>query len=169
MGEKCLRELESQHSEHVISGHSKKNNEKTKINRYIPDPLVKAVDGLMSEWKDLQVIDKIDVKNMVPPEEARVPVVELRFLASIIICMGQRFIKVMFKKKLNNTKKIQYFKKHEYSFYLGFFMAECILYADYKRRQLKRLANKTFHISLKETTAKTVFNPMAEFSWNAIT
>ena len=75
MGKKreCVRELESQHSEHIMSVHSKKNNERTKINRHIPYPLAKVVDRLMSEWKDFQVIHKIDVKNMVPVEGTRVP------------------------------------------------------------------------------------------------
>ena len=69
----CVRELESQHSEHIMSVHSKKNNERTKINRHIPYPLAKVVDRLMSEWKDFQAVHKTDVKNMVPVEGTRVP------------------------------------------------------------------------------------------------
>ena len=41
----CLRE--SQHSEHVISVHMKKTNQRTKIIQHIPDPLAKSLDGLM--------------------------------------------------------------------------------------------------------------------------
>ena len=34
---------------------------------HIHDALTKVVDGMMPEWKDLQIIDKVDVKNRVPP------------------------------------------------------------------------------------------------------
>ena len=34
--------------------------------------LAKAVDGLMPEWKFLQVTDKVDVKNRVPPKSTTV-------------------------------------------------------------------------------------------------
>ena len=34
---------------------------------HIHDAFTKVVDGMMPEWKDLQIIDKVDVKNRVPP------------------------------------------------------------------------------------------------------
>ena len=36
---------------------------------YIPHALAKVVNGLMSGWKDLQEIDKIDAKFRVAPEK----------------------------------------------------------------------------------------------------
>ena len=50
------------------------------------------------------MIYKIDVKNRVPPESARFPGGGIE-LPCIHFCMGQRFIKVMYEKKLNNIKK----------------------------------------------------------------
>ena len=44
-----------------------------KILGHIPDPLTKIVDRLMSKWKNLQVIDKVDVKNRVSSKGTRVP------------------------------------------------------------------------------------------------
>ena len=61
-----------------------------KIIGHIPDALVKEVDELMSEW---QVSEKHESL-----------VVELGFLA-FMFCMWQRFIKVKYEQKLNNTKK----------------------------------------------------------------
>ena len=48
---------------HVMSVRSKKINQRTKLVGYNLDALTKEVDGLMSEWKDLQVIDKVDLKK----------------------------------------------------------------------------------------------------------
>ena len=62
------RESKIQDSEHVISVHSKKTNQRTTLIEHIPDALAKVIDGLISEWKDLQMTDKVDVKNTVPPE-----------------------------------------------------------------------------------------------------
>lgn len=39
-----------------------------KIVGHIPDVLAKVNDRLMSEWKDLQVVNKVDGKNRVPSE-----------------------------------------------------------------------------------------------------
>lgn len=50
------------------------------------------------------MIYKIDVKNRVPPETARFPGGGIE-LPCNHFCMGQRFIKVMYEKKLNNIKK----------------------------------------------------------------
>lgn len=72
--------------------------------RYIPNAVAKVVDGLMSEWKDIQVREKVDVENKVPPKRKRVPV--RRIEIPYIFCMGQKFIKVMYEKKLSNIKKI---------------------------------------------------------------
>ena len=41
----------------------KKNNQRMKITGHIPCALAKIVDGLMLEWKNLQVIDKVDGKK----------------------------------------------------------------------------------------------------------
>ena len=56
----CLRESGNQHSERVISVHSKKSNLRMKIIGHIPDAFVKVVDELMLERKYRQVIDKAD-------------------------------------------------------------------------------------------------------------
>ena len=45
----------------------KKTSQITRIVGHIHDALTKVVDGMMPEWKDLQIIDKVDVKNRVPP------------------------------------------------------------------------------------------------------
>ena len=65
--------------------------------------MAKVVHGLISEWKDLKVIDKVDVKNRVPSEEREYLVVEMRF-PTFVSCMKQRFIKVTYEKKLSNIK-----------------------------------------------------------------
>ena len=62
---------------------------------YIPHALAKVVNGLMSRWKDLQEIDKIDAKFRVAPE--KVSEVEMGFPA-FIICKGQTFPKLMYEK-----------------------------------------------------------------------
>lgn len=43
------------------------------ISGNIPYVLAKIVDGLMSEWKVLQVLDEIDWKHSVSPEATWVP------------------------------------------------------------------------------------------------
>ena len=48
--------------------------------------------------------EKVDVENKVPPKGKRVPV--RRIEIPYIFCMGQKFIKVMYEKKLSNIKKI---------------------------------------------------------------
>ena len=69
-----LKELENQHNRNVISVHSKKTNQRKKNFRtHSWSFLTGAVDRLMSKWEDLQVIDKVDVKNRVPSEGTRVP------------------------------------------------------------------------------------------------
>lgn len=56
-----------------------------KIVRHIPDVLAKVNDGLRSEWKDLQVVNKVDGKSRVPSEnyggEIEIP--------EFIFCMEQ--------------------------------------------------------------------------------
>ena len=58
----------------------------------------------MAEWKDHQVIVKNDGKHRGTHEGTWVPVSGLRFSA-FIFCMGQRLIKVVYERKLNNVKK----------------------------------------------------------------
>ena len=56
-----------------------------KIVGHIPYVLAKVNDRLMSEWKDLQVVNKVDGKNRVPSEnysgEIEIP--------GFIFCMEQ--------------------------------------------------------------------------------
>ena len=54
--------------EHKISVHPKKTNQRTKTIGRTPDTLAKVIDGLTSEWKALQMIDKTDRKDRVAPE-----------------------------------------------------------------------------------------------------
>ena len=70
----------------------------------IPDTLAKLVHGLMAEWKDHQVIANNDGKHRGTPEGTWVSVSGLRFSA-FIFYMGQRLIKVVYERKLNNVKK----------------------------------------------------------------
>ena len=44
-----------------------------KIIGHIPDALAKLVHGVMSEWKILQMIDKIDEKHKIAPEGTCMP------------------------------------------------------------------------------------------------
>ena len=89
-----------------MSVRSKKINQRTKLVGYILDALTKEVDGLMSEWRDLQVIDKVDLKKTgCNLREEGYLVVELRF-AIFMFCVGQRFIKVIYEKKVNNIETI---------------------------------------------------------------
>ena len=62
-----LRIRKSAQCLHVISPHLKKTSQITRIIGHIHDALTKVVDGMMPEWKDLQVTDKVDVKKRVPP------------------------------------------------------------------------------------------------------
>ena len=57
----CTREQEDQHSNHVISFHLRKNNQRKKVIGHIPDALSKVVDGLMLVWKFHQVTAKFDM------------------------------------------------------------------------------------------------------------
>lgn len=56
----CTTEQENQHSNHVISFHLRKNNQRKKVIGHIPDALSKVVDGLMLVWKFHQVTAKFD-------------------------------------------------------------------------------------------------------------
>ena len=56
-----------------MSVHLKKTNQRMKIIGYILEALAKVVDVLVLEWNNLQVIDKVDRKNRIPPEEKSVP------------------------------------------------------------------------------------------------
>ena len=56
---KCLRESELQYSKHAVSVYSKKTNQRMKFIRYISDTMAKVVDVLMSNWKVIQVIEKV--------------------------------------------------------------------------------------------------------------
>ena len=70
---KNLRGSGNQHNEHVISVYWKKTNQRMKIIGHIPDALAKLVHGVMSEWKILQMIDKIDEKHKIAPEGTCMP------------------------------------------------------------------------------------------------
>ena len=76
--------------------------------------MAKIGNGLMPEWKDLQVIDKVDVKIRVPPEGTWVAGggIEIPYIYFFFFCMEQRFVKLMYEKKMKNIRKIKYFKKH---------------------------------------------------------
>ena len=101
-------EPENRHNEHIISVLSKKSKEnlqRMKISGSISDALAKVVDGLVSNWKDFQVIGEVDEKIRVPLERQKCPVVEFRF-PRFILCRWQRLMKVTYEKKLNDIKKI---------------------------------------------------------------
>ena len=69
-------EPENRHNEHIISVLSKKSKEnlqRMKISGSISDALAKVVDGLVSNWKDFQVIGEVDEKIRVPLERTKVP------------------------------------------------------------------------------------------------
>ena len=83
----------------------KKTNQRIKGIGNIPDTLVKASYGLMTEWKVHQGIAKYDKKHRGASKGTWCLLVKLRFPA-FIFCMGKRLIKVVYERKINNVKKI---------------------------------------------------------------
>ena len=85
-----------------------------KIIGHIPDALAKLVHGVMSEWKILQMIDKIDEKHKIAPEGTCMPGGGIG-IACIYILYGAKIQKKCMK-ILNNLKDIKHLKKHQYFF-----------------------------------------------------
>ena len=83
-----------------FSSIEKKNNQKNKVTGYIPDTLAKVVHGLVAEWKFHQMKAKNDVKH----EGTRVLLSRIES-SCIYLLKGQRLIKVVYERNLNNVKK----------------------------------------------------------------
>lgn len=80
-------ESENQLNQHVLSIYLKKTIQRMKIIWHIPDALAKVVDGMMSERKVLQVIDKIDNKKQrTAPEGTWVSAGQIE-IPSFIFCV----------------------------------------------------------------------------------
>ena len=56
-------------------------------------------------WKFHRVIEKHDGKHIGAPEGSLLSVIGIEVLC-IFFCMGQRLIKIVYGRKLNNVKKI---------------------------------------------------------------
>ena len=80
-----LREPENQCREHAVLVYLKKTNQRMETIGHIPDAFIKVVDGLMSQWKAPQVIDKTDGKHGVVLEGASVSGGEIEI--SCIYCL----------------------------------------------------------------------------------
>ena len=88
----------------------RKSIKKKKVIGYIPDILAKVVHGLVAEWKFHQMKAKNDVKH----EGTRVLLSRIES-SCIYLLKGQRLIKVVYERNLNNVKKyvrnLNYVKK----------------------------------------------------------
>lgn len=65
----------------------------------------KIVNRLKLEWKENQVIAKIDEKHTGTPEETWV-YVDGYEIPTFTFCMGKKLIKLVYERKLNNEKNI---------------------------------------------------------------
>ena len=88
----------------------RKSIKKKKVTGYIPDILAKVVHGLVAEWKFHQMKAKNDVEH----EGTRVLLSRIES-SCIYLLKGQRLIKVVYERNLNNVKKyvrnLNYVKK----------------------------------------------------------
>ena len=82
----------------------KKNNQKKNVTGYIPDTLAKVLHGLVAEWKFHQMKAKNDMKHRREPKGTRVLLSRIGN-SCIYLLIGQRFIKVVYERNLNNVKK----------------------------------------------------------------
>ena len=87
-----------------FSSIEKKNNQKNKVTGYIPDTLAKVVHGLVAEWKFHQMKAKNDGEHRGEPEGTRVLLSRIEN-SCIYLLIGQRVIKVVYERNLNNMKK----------------------------------------------------------------
>ena len=82
----------------------RKSIKKKKVTGYIPDILAKVVHGLVAEWKFHQMKAKNDGEHRGEPEGTRVLLSRIEN-SCIYLLIGQRLIKVVYERNLNNMKK----------------------------------------------------------------